>query len=213
MLWQCLANWSISTKAKPDWAKPDFRLLGLALAVIAGPTMAENPPVYVPEPEPGYPPKMGAVSGLYGDLPVAWETYDFSIGAFDASAWAGKYGGPIMLSIMAYPPGEPDNMQQRILIEAEYDPVLKKGKAKGKVRVEIFKDRDVEGPRLTSDGQSATLEITKVEGAPNGGSGYGSIAGNVSAHLCPVEWPSQKCTDLTVSFSTKLQYDGQVPVR
>ena len=37
---------------------------------------------------PGYPPKMGEITGTLGGKPVAWETFDYSIGAFDASAQA-----------------------------------------------------------------------------------------------------------------------------
>lgn len=185
----------------------------LALVVVAaGPALAQDPPAQMPEPEPGYPPKMGAISGLYGDKPVAWETYDFSVGAFDASAWAMTQDGNVALRMMAYPPGEPQEMRQRIHITADFGKALRKGAGQNVV-INIYKDRDIDGPRLTSVGQTASLTVTRAVGAPNGGSGYGSVAGAAVARICPVDWPTLQCQDISLSFDTAVQYDGQVAVK
>lgn len=77
-----------------------IRLAFLAVpALMAGPTAAET--AFQPELPEGYPPVMGDVHANVGGRDVAWQTFDFSIGAFDASAWMSDDDDKFTLRIMA----------------------------------------------------------------------------------------------------------------
>lgn len=162
---------------------------------------------------PGYPPKMGEISGVLGKQAMAWETFDFSIGAFDASAWVNAYEGSVKLSLMGYPPGQPEVMAGRVLITADMGKALKKRGKSSKVEVEIYRDEDRDAARLSSAGQSARLKITRLKLAPGAASGYGAIEGEVTARLCPIEWQEQSCQHFSARFKTQLQFDGEIPVK
>jgi hypothetical protein len=160
----------------------------------------------------GWPPKMGDVLGTLGDTAVHWETFDFSIGAFDASAWVGSgYETPLMtFHLMAYPPGEPDRLPGRIHATAEYGEALHSGDG-AKVHVAILRDEDIDGPRLSSEGQSARLVIDRI-GPAREDSYNRRITGRIEAQLCPVDWPGEECRDLMLTFDTDVQLETTVAV-
>lgn len=184
-------------------------LLGLALS--AGPLFAQD--VMMEDGGPGYPPKMGEISGFLGKEAVAWETFDFSIGAFDASAWVNEYNGVVTLRLMGYPPGQPQIDTGRVLISADMGKALKKRGKSSEVEIEIYRDEDRDGPRLSNKGKAGRLKITRLKPAPGAASGYGEIEGVVTARLCPVDWKEQRCQDFSASFTTDLQFDGEIPVK
>ncbi len=183
----------------------------LGLALCAGPIFAQE--VMIEDGGPGYPPKMGEISGALGKKPMAWETYDFSIGAFDASAWVNEYQGVVTLRLMGYPPGQPKVMAGRVLISADMGKALKKRGKSSAVEVEIYQGEDRDGPRLSNKGVGGKLKITRLKLAPGAASGYGAIEGVVTARLCPVDWKEQSCHDFNATFKTELQFDGEIPVK
>lgn len=188
----------------------------LALAVLllaALPAFAEDIAVYQPDLPEGYPPKMGDVFGTLDGKTVAWETFDFSIGAFDASAWIGSgYGTPEMsFHLMAYPPGEPDTMAGRFHAEAGFGDALHVGEGEA-VTVSIMKGDDIDGPRLSSEGQPVLLVIDSI-GPAREGSYDRRVTGRIEARLCPVKWKRQSCQDLTLVFDTDMQMETTVVVQ
>ena len=192
---------------------PLLRPALLALLTLASPALAQEVVVVVPELPEGYPPKMGDVWGAFGDQGVAWETFDFSIGAFDASAWVGAgYEAPVMtLHLMAYPPGEPDTMAGRVYAEAEFGAALHVG-AGTEVAVSIMKADDIDGARLSSEGQTAVLVIESI--GPDREDSYSRrVTGTIEARLCPIDWDGQECQDLSLAFDTDVQMESTVVVR
>lgn len=185
----------------------------LALGLIACPVLAEDIRVFDPELGPDYPPLMGTMSGTMGGVPVAWETYDFSVGAFDASAWAeADYdSGIVGVHIMAYPPGEPETMAGRINATAAFGRALKTGKGRN-VEVAIQKGDDIDGPRLSSEGQTAVFVIDSI--GPKVEDSYSRrVTGHIEATLCPVDWAEQACQDIVLTFDTDMQMGSELKVR
>ena len=184
----------------------------LALLTLASPVIAQEVVVVEPELPEGYPPTMGEVSGTLGSEAVKWETFDFSIGAFDASAWVGAgYEDPLMtLHLMAYPPGEPDTMAGRLHAEAEFGDALHLGEGVN-VAVSIMQGDDIDGARLSSEGQSAVLIVDSI-GPAREDSYNRRVTGTITAHLCPVDWKGQACQDLELSFDTDMQLESTVVV-
>ena len=74
------------------------------LALLLAGCVEVPPGGVIPDPGPGHPPKMGDVTGQLGGQAVAWETYDFSVGAFDGSAWVEHFDGPYKLHLAGYTP-------------------------------------------------------------------------------------------------------------
>jgi len=190
-----------------------LRLSIAALLLAALPAFAEDVAVYDPELPEGYPPKMGGVFGALGDKSVEWETFDFSIGAFDASAWIGSgYETPEMsFHLLAYPPGEPDAMAGRFHAEADFGDALHVGEGES-VTVSIMKGDDIDGARLSSEGQPAVLMIDSI-GPAREGSYNRRVTGRIEARLCPIDWKRQSCQDLMLAFDTDMQLETTVVVR
>lgn len=184
-----------------------------ALFLTALPAFAQEAAVFEPDLPEGYPPKMGDVSGEVNGVATHWETFDFSIGAFDGSAWAGADWETKLVTahIMAYAPGEPERMEGRLYAEADFGRALRTGKGR-KVAVEIYAEQDREGPRLTSEGQKAVFVIESI-GPKVEGSYSRKVTGRIEARLCPVDWPEQACQDVTLRFDTRMQIESSVKVR
>ncbi len=176
-----------------------WRAAALALLLAAPAAAQEALP-------PGYPPKIGEIGGTLGGQPVAWETFDFSIGAFDASAWFDHVDG-IVLSLVGYLPGEPEGQTGRLLVRARFDGWPAAGQAAAGVTVEIF-DFEMDDPRLTSEGRAAELLLDSVAYDDGPGSGYGSAGGVIRAELCGVDGNDSPCRPFEARFQTLLQYSG-----
>lgn len=161
---------------------------------------------------PDYPPKMGEISGTMGGKPVAWETFDFSIGAFDASAWADSdwETKEVSAHLMGYRPGLPDDMRGRIFIEGDFGKTLRTGAALNPV-VEYLRGDAIDGPRLSSAGQTVEFVIDSI--GPKVEDSYSRrVTGHVTARLCPVDWPLKSCKDITLSFDTDMQLGSVLEV-
>ncbi|NUB42803.1 hypothetical protein GEU84_000260 [Fertoebacter nigrum] len=175
-----------------------------AVLVLALAAPAAGQEAYYPDPPPGYPPVLGDVAATLGRDAVAWQTYDFSIGAFDASAWIDTYDG-ITFKLIGYTPGDPDAETGRLRVAATYASTPQVGSKPTALMIEIFDD-GLEGPRLSSQGRAAVLEITAIE--LGSGSGYGSMSGRLTAELCPRGGKNGACRKFSGTFDTGLQFSG-----
>ncbi|MCF1709697.1 hypothetical protein L0V05_12825 [Tabrizicola sp. J26] len=161
----------------------------------------------------GYPPKMGDVTGTLDGKPVAWETYDFSVGAFDASAgatsdWETKV---ISVRIIGYTPGDPDSDKMLLRLQGDFGTVLRPGPASGNVEIAILREKDWDGAQLTSAGKRAELVIDSI--GPKVPDSYSRhVTGHASAQLCPKKWLFKSCKDIELRFDTDMQVGSELPI-
>ena len=161
----------------------------------------------------GYPPKMGDVTGTLDGKPVAWETYDFSVGAFDASAgatsdWETKV---ISVRIVGYTPGDPDSDKMRVRLQGDFGTVLRPGAASGNVEIAVLRDKDWDGARLTSDGKRAELVIDSI--GPKVPDSYSRhMTGHASGELCPKKWLFKSCKVIELRFDTEVQVGSELTI-
>lgn len=179
-------------------------LLGVVACTPVAPELqeVEITPMFVP-PD-GWPPVMGDITGKIAGQPVAWQTYDFSIGAFDASAWIAKdYDAPgIGLRLTGHPVGDPDGLGNRVSIFANFPDIPQSGQISENARIEID-NKDVDGPVMTSKGQAVKVTVTQISRSD---SAYGSIAGTAQGTICDPS--SAACRPVVLDFKTELQFDG-----
>lgn len=188
-----------------------MRGAALAFAVWAGlAPHAGAQEVYMPPPD-GWPWLLGDVTGKLGGKAIAWQAYDFSIGALDASVWAGNPWGPVEFYLTGFTPGDPQSRRMGLHVTAGFGDTFRTGKADGPVTVVITLGSDDMGPRLSSEGHSASLSIASlVPSADN--QNYGHVTGTITARLCPVMWEGKSCQDFTAGFDTDMQFDGEFPI-
>jgi hypothetical protein len=154
---------------------------------------------------PGYPPQIGTVTATLDGAAAAWASYDFSVGAFDASAYFGGTTAAPEFRLLAYVPGQPDLQEGRLHLTGMGPPEA--GVLRGAL-VEIV-DEDLEGARLSSAGQSADIVLDRVMRRDTG---YGHASGHFRATLCQVGSPVAKvrkgaCHVISGTFETDFQYD------
>jgi len=170
----------------------------------AGPGRAQTAET-LPE---GYPPLMGEVVATLGDAPVTWQTYDFSLGAFDASAWVGDTDDTVTLHIMAYPAGQPDAREGRLRIEAAFGLFPSPGATPDRAVIEVLQAGDIDGRKLTSGG-TATLTL---EAFSRTSYAYGRAKGTFEATLClkrSKDAPlGRRCKPIKGRFDTAIQFDN-----
>lgn len=179
-----------------------------ALSPAAG---AQTVAVVDMQPPEGWPWLLGDVTGKLGSKTIAWQTYDFSIGALDASVWAGNPWGPVDFHLTGYTPGDPQSNRMGLHVTAGFGDGLRTGKAEGPVTVVITLGSDDKGPRLTSEGHSASLSIASLVPSKED-QNYGHVTGTITARLCPVLWQGKSCQDFTARFDTDMQFDGEFPI-
>lgn len=184
----------------------------LALMLWAGAALADEVVVMPEQPPPGYPPLLGAAKGNLGDKAVMWEFFDFSIGAFDASAWVDSdwTTKAVSFHLMGYVPKEPEEMRFRLHVTGDFGTVFQTGAAEAPL-VEVLKGRDIDGPRLTSEGQRAEVVIESI-GPKQPDSYLRHVTGRVSARVCPKDWLFRACKDIALRFDTEVQMGSEVPV-
>jgi hypothetical protein len=188
-------------------------LLGTFAMALCLPALAQEVLTIPPELPEGYPPKMGEISGEMGGKSVTWETFDFSVGAFDASAWADRDFDTKRISahLTGYAPGDPDNRTGRLIAEASFGKALRTGKGKQPL-IEVLKGEDSDGPRLSSKGQSARFVIDSI--GPKVPDSYSRrVKGRIEAQLCPIDWAEETCQPITLRFDTDMQMDSTLKVR
>lgn len=185
-----------------------MRRAALALLIWASAAQAQEDEL--PE---GYPPLMGGASGSLGQTAVAWEFFDFSVGAFDASAWVDQDwdSKDVRLHLLGYPPGQPKDRRFRLLVEGNFGAKLRKGAAVAPVRVAVLRGKDIDGAQLTSDGQRAEVVIETI-GPKQDNSYLRHVTGRVSARLCPKAWLFKSCQDIELRFDTDVQMGSVVEV-
>ena len=160
-----------------------------------------------------YPPKMGDITGTLDGKPVAWATYDFSIGAFDASAgatsdWDTKV---VNLQIIGYTPGDPQNDRMRVRLKGDFGTVLRPGPATAAVEIAIFRNKEWDGARLTSEGNHAELVIDSI--GPKVPDSYSRhMTGHASAELCPKKWLFKSCKTIELRFDTDVQVGSELTI-
>ena len=168
-----------------------------------------------PYADPSYPPLMGTIvlTSAAGDRMV-WNTYDYSVGAFDAAAWFADTADGGRLTLIGRPEGQPRAETGLIRIEAPFTGAPGPGMTFGPATI-IGHDRGTqETPDLRSQTAAVTLTAfdrsrTDVGSVLVDGqelATYGEIAGEITARLCPVD--GSPCEDVSGSFATEVQFDG-----
>jgi hypothetical protein len=185
-----------------------MRGAALALIIWAGAAQAQQSDL--PE---GYPPLLGGASGTLGQKAVAWEFFDFSIGAFDASAWVDQDWDSKLITfhLMGYSPGQPDDMRFRLLVEGNFGTSLRTGTAEAPVRVSVLRGKDTDGAQLSSEGQHAEVVIEAI-GPQEENSYLRHVTGSIMARVCPKAWLFKSCQDIALRFDTDVQMGSAVDV-
>lgn len=183
-------------------------LLGLASCMAPAPP-ALPPVTAVPEGEvlpAGYPPKIGTVSALLDGKVAVWETYDFSVGAFDASAqFTGPKAAP-EFRLLGFQPGQPNLERNRVTMKGSG-----LGGALTDVLIEVVAGNNWDGLRLSSAGQTAALVLDQVVRKDDS---HGHAKGHFAATVCaangmPVRVDTRYCQPISGTFETDFQYDTQ----
>ncbi len=184
----------------------------LALMLWAGVAPAQVVLEIPEETPPGYPPLLGAATGTLGYKPVGWEFYDFSVGAFDASAWVDSDWTTKVVSfhLMGYRPGNPKDRTFRLRVSGDFGTAFHPGAAEAPL-VEVLKGADLDGPRMSSEGQRADVVIESI-GPKTENSYLRHVTGRISARVCPKEWLFRSCKDISLRFETDVQMGSAVPV-
>ncbi len=176
----------------------------LALMVLCGPVMAQNEGL--PD---GYPPVMGNIDATLDGRKIAWQTYDFSVGAFDASAWVGDDDDTVTLRIMAYAPGKPDQMTDRLRIVVAFGLFPTPGDTPLPALIEVLAEDDIDGRKLTSGTTSGVVILDRFS---RDGYAYGRTSGRFEATLCFKRGPKSKvtsqCKPIKGRFDTAIQFDN-----
>lgn len=198
--------------------------LGLLPALLPAAAPADEPVVYTPPPPEGYPWLMGQASVTLDGATRSYATYDFSIGAFDASVQfrehsdcSGSSGGckatgRALLSLVAYPDGDPDAEADLVLVRAVFDKLPKGAKKTRNVTVEIRNPGGEAGGLLQEKPGSATLKLTSVKRGLDGSDSYGMLQARVTATVCEATKegliPGGACYPFEATYDTQVQYDS-----
>lgn len=158
---------------------------------------------YDPWSEPGYPPKMGDITADVAGVAKTWATYDFSVGAFDASAWFGSSDGAVTLTVTGYPDDNPRAGRGLLRLQGRLAGPPAAGVAVEDATVAVL-DGDRDWPTLSG---TATLRIERLTREAAGG-GYGEIGGSFEGALCPPAVMGAPCQQITGRFRTTVQFDG-----
>lgn len=197
---------------------------GLLAWSVLSPAYGEEPVVVYQEEVPeGYPWLMGDGAVTLNGASRSYTTYDFSIGAFDASVQfrkdydcSGKGSckdtGKILLSLVAHPDANPDATGDLVVIRGLFPRVPNAPrKAKG-VSIAIENVGGVEGKYLRSNG-AAKLALTAIKrGDEDGSDSYGTLSATVTGTVCEATEealvPGGACQPFKAVFTTKVQYDS-----
>jgi len=179
----------------------------LLMLALSGPAWAQT--VQEPELPEGYPPVMGEVSATIGDTAMRWQTYDFSVGAFDASAWVSDTDDKITLRIMAYPAGQPDRMEDRLRIVAEFPLFPSPGSTPKTALIEVLGEKDIDGKKMTSQTKAVTFTLDTFTRESYA---YGRTTGSFEAVICLKRSEkakvSSRCKPIKGRFDTSIQFDN-----
>ncbi|MGZ9809848.1 hypothetical protein ACXN5S_05240 [Pseudoroseicyclus sp. H15] len=142
-----------------------------------------EPPLYTIGPDPDREiPQMGTLRGTLEGEPVAWDTYDFSVGAPDGSVQFTDYD-VLELSIGGYRPGQPRELSGTISIIAEMAEAAPGRSLAAQVELngENFAD-----PLFAAPAEVVIESLTRGEPGSPMGTLYGTITATITApDLCP----------------------------
>lgn len=175
-------------------------LTGLAALSLA-PAWAEDTANELPE---GYPPKMGEIDARVGRKPVRFETFDFSVGAFDASAWVALEDRSRKLTLIGYPKG-PEGRRGRLRIVGYFPGEMIPGKLLGPLG-EIYDGEGLDGHRMSTLGNPTEVVVEALE--REAGAAYGRVRGRITGTLCPRGGKNGVCKSFEARFDTAVQFDG-----
>jgi hypothetical protein len=153
---------------------------------------------------------MGSLTASIDGATKVWTAYDFSVGAFDASAWFSRsYAddaapGETAFTLIGYPDADPRAQDGLFRLALRLDGPPAPSVPVRSAVVEIIDGRDFAAPRLVGTG---TATLTRVDLEP-GLSGYGDAAGTFSGRLCEPAGAAESCRTVTGSFVTRVQFDG-----
>ena len=139
-------------------------------------------------------------------------TYDYAVGAYDASAWFDSDEGQSRFTLTGYPDENPDAEDALLRLTAHLPQGRIAGSAGKDELVEVWLDNGRKGAKLTSVGHPAALVIDSFTPDTAETSGYGQSSGHFSAVLCPgtgdpaVVAPGNACRAVSGRFDTGVQY-------
>ncbi|WP_373353180.1 hypothetical protein [Pseudoroseicyclus sp. CXY001] len=147
---------------------------------------------------------MGTLSGTIEAVPVMYQTWDFSVGAFDASAQFRSYPN-LHLNIGAYPEGIWDDPANTLVIRADLASLSagRTGPATVTLNGENFGE-----PLLTVPAEVEILSLTRGAPGSDYGTAYGDLTASVSApDFCPSLGTPPCSGGLQLTVETRVQYD------
>lgn len=159
--------------------------------------------------DPSYPPRLGTISATIDGTGGVWTTYDFSVGAFDASAWFSRSGetgaapDETTLTLVGYPDANPRAEDGLLRVVLRLDGRPAPGIRVTGATIEVIDDADFGEPRLAGTGTGTLTSVTIGEG-----SGYGEAAGSFEGRLCSPTASGDTCLAVAGSFATGVQYEG-----
>jgi len=164
----------------------------------------------------GKPPVMGTATFVEGGAEKVLSTIDFSIGAFDASAWFEHMEESMpVFHLTAWPNADSEAKGGILTMEASFGAKVGAGSHSTSAKVAELIGTDRSGRRWTSEASgSASVVIDSFKpDTPGSSSGYGHATGHYTAHICsgdgdPVRYsPSPRCRDVSGDFDTNVQYE------
>ncbi len=139
---------------------------------------------------------------------IKWETYDYSIGAFDAAVQILGYNDELQFRLYGVPPGQPNPRSGALYIKAVMKTPMQTGSLTDVV-IEIPQSQTDHGLRLTSVGSPVDFRLDSVTQSDFG---YGHVQGHFNALLCmatgePARINSENCQLFKGSFDSDMQFD------
>ena len=197
---------SVSLGAAPLWAE--------TAADVQAPDVLAAVEAYHPPPE-GFPPAMGDVIMTDKGKTFVFTTFDFSIGAFDASAFfLGMESETPSFRLSAWPGGNHEAEMGVLRLTGSFAGKVTPGAQAKDAVVEISIEKDRDGRRWTSEGGPALLVIDEfTPDQPGFSSGYGRARGHFEARICsgdgePAVVPKNaRCRDVAGQFETAVQFE------
>ncbi|GGL62174.1 hypothetical protein [Wenxinia marina] len=181
----------------------------LVTTTSGGPQGMEVIRTFVPGPPEGGWPVMGTMRARLDGRPFEWTTFDFSVGAFDATAWLQRVDGAIQLSLRGLPDGDPEADRGWLFVRGTL-PSLAPGETTAAV-VALTKEDSIVGPRWQSLPGAATLVLETLE--RDGDEVYGHATGRYAATVCPTDgeaiaFDETDCRRVEGTFDTEIQFDS-----
>ncbi len=198
------------------------RAMLFALALLPAAAPADEPAVISPAPPEGYPWVLGEARISLDGKVRGYTTFDFSIGAFDASVQfrdhydcsgtgACKATGRFLLSLGAYPDGNPEAEADVVLVQGVFDRLPTGPKRTRNVTVEILSPGGQDDRSLIAKGP-AKLRLTAVKRGRDGSDSYGTLSATVTATVCEAREgaliPGGACHAFEAVYDTEVQYDS-----